>query len=337
MLKLGILDQVHIGEGFSAMQALQQAAQLAQAAEKLGYHRYWVSEHHGSPMLAFSTPEILVAHLAAATSNIRVGSGGVMLPHYSAYKMAENFRLLEALHPGRIDMGLGRAPGGMPLATRALQEDKYVDVRKYPHQISDLIGYLYESLPPDHEFAQLTAAPTIPTAPEVWLLGSSGESARIAAEKGTSYGFAQFFGSPGGEDAVRYYKEHFQPSIASSKPHSLAAILVVCADTEEEANLLASSTELFFLLLERGYNQQFFPSVETAQRYPYTDVDRMRIEMARPRRIVGNPIQVKEQILALHEQFGTDELLIVSPIHDFNARIKSFRLIAEAFNLSAAN
>src|SRR5690606_3468718 len=177
-----------------------------------------------------------------ATTSIRVGSGGVMLPHYSAYKVAENFRLLEALHPGRIDLGLGRAPGGMPLATRALNEGKTYHYDHYPEQVSDLIDYFHGPLDSDHRFAGLQASPPVSTMPEMWLLGSSDESAKIAARLGTSYGFAQFFGAPGGEEAVRHYKAHFRPSRLAPEPHALIAVLAVCAETEAEANELAMST-----------------------------------------------------------------------------------------------
>ncbi|MGE6228031.1 LLM class flavin-dependent oxidoreductase [Paenibacillus chitinolyticus] len=333
MLKLGILDQSQIAEGRTASDALKETTRLAQEADRLGFTRYWVSEHHASKSLAHSSPEVLLAHLAAATSRIRVGSGGIMLPHYSAYKVAENFRLLEALHPGRIDLGLGRAPGGMPLATRALQADKYVSIDRYPDQVADIAGYLHETMPPEHPFAALQASPSIPTAPEVWLLGSSGESARIAAKQGAAFGFAQFFGSPGGEEAMRHYKKHFQPSVLNDKPRTLAAVLAVCADTEEEANKLASSTDLYFLRLERGLELGFFPSVDTALNYPYTEYDLARIKERRERRIVGNPEQVKRRLHAVAEAYSADELLIVSPIHNFGARLHSYRLIADAFGM----
>ncbi|GIP32247.1 LLM class flavin-dependent oxidoreductase [Paenibacillus sp. J2TS4] len=334
MIKLGILDQCQISEGRTAADALNESKQLIQEAERLGYTRYWVSEHHASKALAFSSPEVLVAHLAAATSRIRVGSGGVMLPHYSSYKVAENFRLLEALHPGRIDLGLGRAPGGLPLATRALREGKYTGVDQYPQQVADLTGYLHDALPPEHPFAGLLASPAIPTAPELWLLGSSQDSARIAAQQGTAYAYAQFFGVPGGETAMKYYQENFQPSLLNDRPRALTAVLAVCAETEEEANRLASSTELFFLRLERGMELSSFPSVETAMNYPYTDFDRERIRHGRERRMVGTPAQVKEQMLQLSKQYNTDELVVVTPTHDFSARIRSYRLLAEAFGLN---
>jgi luciferase family oxidoreductase group 1 len=332
MIKLGVLDQVYVSEGRTATEGLQESTRLAQAAEALGYSRFWVSEHHAMRALAFSSPEVLIAHLAAATSRIRVGSGGIMLPHYSAYKVAENFRLLEALHPGRIDLGLGRAPGGMPLATRALQQDKYVDVSKYPQQVLDIVGYFHDSMPAGHPFEKLLACPAIPTAPEIWLLGSSGESARIAAMLGTSYAFAEFFGTPGGEEATQYYNEHFEPNpTLEAHPRSMIATLAICAETEEEANRLATSSDLLFLGIRTGIEMQFLPSVQTAMDYPYTEMDLLHIRQTRQRRVVGTPAQVKEQLLRMGSDFNVGEILINSPIHDEKARIRSYELIADAF------
>ncbi|WP_068618187.1 LLM class flavin-dependent oxidoreductase [Paenibacillus tuaregi] len=334
MITLGVLDQVYISEGHGATEGLQQSTRLAQATEELGYSRFWVSEHHSMPALAFSSPEVLIAHLAAATSRIRVGSGGIMLPHYSAYKVAENFRLLEALHPGRIDLGLGRAPGGMPLATRALQQDKYVDVNKYPQQVLDIIGYLHGSLPSGHQFEKLVTSPVIPTAPEIWLLGSSGESARLAAMLGTSYAFAEFFGTPGGEAATRYYNDHFEPNeVLPDHPRSMIATLAICAETEEEANRLAFSSDLLFLGIRTGREVPYLPSVKTAENYPYTEADLMHIQEIRKRRIIGTPDQVKDKLIQMSQDFSAGEILITSPIYDEEARIRSYRLIAEAFGM----
>ncbi|MZQ82016.1 MsnO8 family LLM class oxidoreductase [Paenibacillus sp. 5J-6] len=333
MFKLGILDQSQIGEGRTAASALAETTELAQEADKLGYSRYWVSEHHASQALAHSSPEVLIAHLAAKTNRIRLGSGGIMMPHYSAYKVAENFRLLEALHPGRIDVGLGRAPGGMPISTRALQEGKYTSVDQYPQQVADLTGYLYDSLPPSHRFAALHASPIIETAPEIWLLGSSYDSARIAADQGAAFGFAQFFGNADCEQALRIYREHFKPSILNEKAHSLAAIMVICADTEEEAKRLASSSDLFFLSLGRGALLPSFPSAETATNYPYTPGDLAMIQERQHKRVVGTPEQVKAQMIKLNEAYQADELMVVSPIHDVAARIHSYRLLAEVFDM----
>ncbi len=335
MIKLGVLDQVYVSEGRTATEGLQESTRLVQATEALGYSRFWVSEHHSMRALAFSSPEVLIAHLAAATSRIRVGSGGIMLPHYSAYKVAENFRLLEALHPGRIDLGLGRAPGGMPIATRALQQDKYVDVNKYPQQVLDIIGYLYDAMPVGHPFEKLLAAPAIPSAPEIWLLGSSGESARIAAKLGTSYAFAEFFGTPGGEEATQYYNEHFEPNpVLEGHSRSMIATLAICAETEEEAIRLAMSGNLLFLGIRTGIEMQFLPSVQTATDYPYTETDLYHIQQIRQRRIIGTPAQVKEKLLRMGSDYNVGEILINSPIHDEKARIRSYELIADVFGMN---
>lgn len=335
MLQLGVLDQVYISEGRTAYDALQEATRLAQWTEKLGYRRYWVSEHHAFPAIAFSSPEVLVSHLAAATSSIRVGSGGVMLPHYSAYKVAENFRLLEALHPGRIDLGLGRAPGGMPLATRALQENKYVHIDDYPRQVMDLIGYLYNALPKGHKFEKLLACPDIPTAPEIWLLGSSDESAKIAAMLGTNYAFAEFFGTPGGEAAISYYKQHFSPNshFKEDQPRAMIAVIAICAETEEEANQLALSSDLLFLGIRTGRDLPYLPSVATAQSYNYSEMERIMVAEIRSRRVIGTPEQVKEKLLNLATRYNVEEILINSPIHDEEKRRHSYELIAQAFDL----
>lgn len=297
MLKLGVLDQVYVSEGRTVADALKESTHLAKATESLGYSRFWVSEHHAFPAIAFSSPEVLIAHLAAATSTIRIGSGGIMLPHYSAYKVAENFRLLEALHPGRIDLGLGRAPGGVPLVTRALQEDKYINVNKYPQQVFDLIGYLHNAMPEGHPFEKLLAAPDISTAPEIWLLGSSGESARLAAELGIAYAFAEFFGTPGGEEAVAYYNEHFEPNDIrlEEHPRSMIATIAICAETEEEANRLAASSDLLFLGIRTGRELPSLPSEKTASQYPYTEMELLMLRQIRERRIIGTPSQVKDQ------------------------------------------
>ncbi len=334
MVELGVLDQVYVSEGRTVSDALKESTRLAQRTEELGYKRFWVSEHHAMRAIAFSSPEVLIPHLAAATSSIRVGSGGIMLPHYSAYKVAENFRLIEALHPGRVDLGLGRAPGGMPLATRALQQDKYVDVNQYPRQVMDIIGYFYNAMPEGHPFEHLLAVPDIPTAPEIWLLGSSGESARLAAQLGTAYAFAEFFGTPGGQEAMRYYLDHFEPNpVLQEPPRTMIASLVICAETEEEADLLAKSSDLLFLSIRTGKEIPHLPSVQTALDYPYSELDRMHIEQTRQRRVIGTPEQVKEQLLQLAEQYQAGEILINSPIHDEAARHRSYELIAETFDM----
>ncbi|GGE56953.1 hypothetical protein GCM10011391_39790 [Pullulanibacillus camelliae] len=334
MIRLSILDQSPIPNGKSAIEALKDTTRLAIEAERLGYTRFWVSEHHFSPSLAGSSPEVLISHLASKTQSIRVGSGGVMLPHYSAYKVAENFKVLEALNPNRIDLGLGRAPGGMPLATQALQEGYFTTGDPYPQQIDDLKTYLYNLTGDAFRFPGLLATPIIETVPKMWLLGSSGGSARIAAQQGTGYAFAHFINGNGGEDIMRWYQERFQPSVINDNPQSMVAIFAFVADSEEKAEDLARTLDISLLLLENGKATDRYPSTDEAKRYPLTDYDYHRIAENRKRMIVGTPEQVKTKILEMSHDYRTEEFMIVTITHNFEDKLHSYRLLAEAFNLN---
>lgn len=334
MLTLSILDQSPIATGGNASQALGQTVQVAQAAEKLGYHRLWVSEHHDAANLAGSTPEILIAHIAAKTNHIRLGSGGVMLPHYSAYKVAENFRMLEALYPGRIDVGLGRAPGGMPRSTMALQEGKLRNV-DYALQVEDLMAYLTDTLPDDHRFHGLRAAPFAQTVPEMWLLGSSDGSAMVAADKGTAFTFAHFINGEGGEDAVQLYRDRFQPSVIRKAPQTSVAIFVFCADTDAEANTMASSLDLALVMLANGQRSAGTPTIEMATSYPYSRYELALIRENRKRMIVGDPASIRQQLEELANAYGTDEIMIATTTADFEQRLHSYELVAKAMGLSS--
>ncbi|PRX72115.1 luciferase family oxidoreductase group 1 [Bacillus sp. V-88] len=327
-MKLSVLDQSPIAEGMSPQEALNNTVELAKHTEKLGFERFWVSEHHDSTSLAGSSPEVLIAHLAQNTSRIRVGSGGVMLPHYSSYKVAENFRLLEGLNPNRIDLGLGRAPGGMPMATMALHDGKPRDVNRYPEQIDDLLGYLTDSLPDAHPYQGLTAAPMIKTMPEVWMLGSSPSSAMLAAQKGLPYTFAQFINGEGGPQYTQAYRNNFVPSEYLKEPKNIVAVFAICAETDEEAERVASSIDLSILMIEQGMRSNGTPSPEKAAAYQYTPFEAMRVRENRKRMVVGNPKKVKEKLLALSEQYQTDEIMLVSITYDFKDKLKSFELIA---------
>ncbi|MFD5263308.1 MULTISPECIES: LLM class flavin-dependent oxidoreductase [Bacillus] len=333
MIKLSVLDQSPISDGSTAAKAFSHTVTLAQEVEKLGFTRFWVSEHHNSISLAGSSPEILISHIAAKTDRMRVGSGGVMLPHYSPYKVAENFRVLEALYPNRIDLGVGRAPGGMPIATRALQEGKMVSLDQYPEQIADVAMYLHDQVPENHHYANLKATPVIPTSPEMWMLGSSGESAMIAAKQGASFAFAQFINGYGGPEVMNAYQEQFQPSYLGDKPKSIVSIFVICGETNEEAEKIASSLDLSILLLEQGKRTTGTPSIETAQNYSYSAYDLFRIKENRQRMIVGDPSSVKEQIVNLSKAYNTDEFMIVTITHRFEDKLNSYRLLANAFHL----
>ncbi|WNS42577.1 LLM class flavin-dependent oxidoreductase [Paenibacillus sp. MMS20-IR301] len=335
-MKISILDQSPVSSGSSPAEALAQTALLAREAERLGYHRFWVAEHHAASGLAGSSPEVLMAHLAAVTSDIRIGSGAVLLPHYSAYKVAENFRVLEALYPGRIDLGVGRAAGGGAPAAKALQDTRVspAGADRYEEQLQELITYLHDA----EDAGTVNPAgpqvmPAVHSAPEIWLLGSSQSSAALSARLGTGYAFAHFISGSGGAEAVREYKNRFMPSCAGTAPRPLAAVFAVCAETAAEADRLAASMDLSVVLLEKGHVSSPTPSPDTAVNYTYTPFDRFTIRENRKRMIVGSPAEVREQLQALAEQYQCGELMLSSHIHCFEDKLKSFRLIAEACGL----
>ena len=333
MLALSVLDQSPIPSGSTAATAVRATIALAQAAERLGYWRYWLAEHHNTSALAGSTPEILIAQVAAHTSSLRVGSGGVMLSHYSPLKVAENFRMLHTLFPGRIDLGIGRAPGSDPLTAQALQHGPgALGIEHFPEQIADLIGYLHDGLEPEHPFARVRAMPAGPGAPELWLLGSSGQSAAYAAYFGMAFSFAHFINPIHGPRVMAGYRERFQPSARLPAPFGSVGISVICAETQTQAERLASSLRLWRLRLERG-DPGPVPTVEEAERYPYSEFERLRIAQNLNRSIVGDPGQVRAQMCALAEAYGVEELVVVTICHDPQARLRSYELLAEAFGL----
>lgn len=328
-IKLSILDQSPISEGSNAIDALKHTAELAKKAEEWGYTRFWVSEHHDATTLAGSSPEILMSHIASVTSTIRIGSGGVMLPHYSAYKVAENFKLLENLFPGRIDAGVGRAPGGMPRATYALNDGEYSDKNKFPQQIDDLMMYLNDTIPADHLYFGLKATPITEVAPPVWMLGSSTSSAELAAKKGLPYVFAKFINGEGGPEAASLYHEKFRSSGSLQKPYQAVAVFFVCAETDEEAERIVSSLDLSLMMSAQGMPSKGTPSPGNAMAYPYTDYEKPYILENRKRIIIGTPKKVRAQIEKLAEEFGADEVMLVMIAYDFKDKLKSYELIAK--------
>jgi luciferase family oxidoreductase group 1 len=333
MLRLGVLDQSPVRSGGNAADAVHETLDLAETCERLGYHRYWLAEHHSTPGLAGSSPEVLIGQVAARTSRIRVGSGGVMLQHYSPLKVAESFRVLETLFPGRVDLGIGRAPGSDQLTARALRDDAGPEY--FPQQVADLVGFLHGALPDGHPYAPVIAMPTGPTAPEVWLLGSSDQSAALAAHFGTGFSFAHFINEEGGAEVTRAYRRQFRPSVCMDAPRSSAAVFVVCADTEAEARRLAKSRELFIVRLYTGRPGRY-PSVEEADSYPYSERELAILRHAQRRTVAGAPEQVRERLEALAAQYEADELIIVSITHDPKARRRSYELIAKVFGLEEA-
>ncbi|WP_088005566.1 LLM class flavin-dependent oxidoreductase [Indiicoccus explosivorum] len=327
-IQLSILDQSPISQNSTPEEALKQTAELARHAEAWGYKRFWVSEHHDAPTLAGSSPEILISHLGAVTNKIRLGSGGVMLPHYAAYKVAENFKLLEALYPGRIDVGVGRAPGGMPRASYALNDGKPRDASKFPEQVDDLLMYLHDALPEEHPYYGMKATPVTESAPPVWMLGSSVNSALLAAEKGLPYMYAKFINAEGDTRAARAYRERFK-SHHGSRPRNSVAVFTICQETEEQAEYAASSQDLSLVLFAQGKPSDGTPHPEEARRYPYSKFEREAIEENRKRMIVGTPQQVADGLEELAAAHGAEEVMLVTITHDFQDKLESFRLIAE--------
>jgi luciferase family oxidoreductase group 1 len=325
---LSVLDQAPISEGSTGADALRNSVDLAKHADALGYHRYWVAEHHGTPALACASPEALIGPIGALTSRIRVGSGGVMLPHYSPLRVAESFSMLSALTPGRIDLAVGRAAGTDPTTAFALQRDRrQAAPDDFPAQLFELMAYLDDEMPADHPFARLSALPGRPEIPELWLLGSSPQSGIWAAELGLPYAFADFINSNGAEIAQQYRKD-FTPSKRLEKPHTMVAVWALCADTDEEARRLASSSRMMFTLFLRGHLIPI-PPVEKALKF----MDQQpRAEGTRSRRtIVGSPATVRAGIEQVAAEYEAQEVMVVTITHEHETRKRSYELIAEAF------
>ncbi len=333
MIRLSVLDQSPIRADCTPADALRESLALAEFCDRHGYHRYWVAEHHSTGGLAGSSPEIMVGQIAGRTHHLRVGSGGVMLSHYSSLKVAETFRMLESLYPGRIDCGIGRAPGSDGLTAQALAHGPgALGIEYFPNQIRDLQAWLHGDMPDDHPFRKVVAMPTGETVPELWLLGSSSQSAAYAAHFGCAFSFAHFINPNGGDYVMEAYRQHFQPSEWLANPVGSIGIFVICAPTEEEALELRWSRDLWLLRLHTGRTAPV-PSVEEAKAYPYSEREKAIILHNRDRTIAGDAEQVRERILELGAAYGVSEFVIVTICDQFEARIRSYELLAEAFSL----
>jgi len=331
-LRLSVLDQAPVSEGSTGANALKHSVDLARLAEQLGYARYWVAEHHGTPMLACASPEVLISAISSATSRIRVGSGGVMLPHYSPLKVAETFSMLSGLYGERIDLAIGRAPGSDPLTAFALQRDRRTAAPDdFPEQLAELLAYVHDRLPVTHRFARLAKLPGGTVRPDVWLLGSSPQSGIWAAELGLPYAFADFI-NPGGVDIARRYRQDFTPSQTHPEPRVIAAIWALCAETDEQAQRLAASSRMAFTLFLQGRLIPV-PPVETAIRFIEQHPAEVEALGHRRRWLVGSPATVRPGIEELAREYGAEEVMIVTITYDHAARRRSYELLAEAFGL----
>ncbi|MEU9075022.1 LLM class flavin-dependent oxidoreductase [Kitasatospora sp. NPDC048538] len=331
---LSILDLATVGVGYTPAEALAATTALARSAEQWGYHRFWVAEHHGMPGVASSTPAVLLAHLGAHTTTLRLGSGGVMLPNHAPLAVAEQFGLLEALHPGRIDLGLGRAPGTDPATARALRRGLSEGADDFPQQLAELTHFLDADFPDGHPYARLTAVPRGDGRPPVWLLGSSGFSARLAGRLGLPFAFAHHFSSVNTVPALDLYRESFRPSEVLAEPYALIGVSAVAADDRASARRLARSAALGMLRLRRG-NPGPIPTPEEAEAHPYSPAEADFIDGWLENVVLGAPGEVADGLEALRKRTGVDELMVTSHIHGHEARLRSYGLIAEAYGLTA--
>ena len=333
-LALSVLDQCPVPAGSTPSQALADSLALAEAAERWGYRRYWAAEHHNTESLASVSPEVLVAAVAARTTTMRVGSGGVLLPHYSPLKVAENFRLLEALYPGRIDLGVGRAAGTDPVSEAALQyRPGALGDEHFGQKVVDLLGFLDGTLAADHAFAGASAMPAREdgAGPEVWMLGSSSNGAAAAAYLGLPFAFAHFITAQFGPQIMRSYRKGFTPSTRLAAPQASVAVSVMCADTYAEADRLASSAALWRLRPE-GPKRGLLLSPEEAAQAKLSEVDAAKMRQKREGILAGDPARVRKDLTELADAFGVEEVVVVTVCHDPKARLRSYELLAEAFS-----
>jgi luciferase family oxidoreductase group 1 len=332
-LKLAVLDQSPVAAGRTPGQAIQNSIELARLVDRLGYTRFWMSEHHAMETLASTAPEILLARIGGETQRIRIGSGGIMLPHYSAFKVAEVFRTLHALYPGRIDLGIGRAPGGGPIEALALKRERGTKMQDdFEDQVAELLAYLDRTFPAGHPFGSLLVAPEMPGSPDVWMLGSSMWSANAAAAFGLPYAFAHFFFGMGTRQAIETYQRGFVVSSRRAHPEAMAAVGVICAETSEEAEFLASSVRLLQRRI-RMNDRRPVAAPEDALRELQTLGGATPEEGEWPRYFVGTPARVREQLEAMAAALGIGELVVNTIVWDHTKRLRSYELLAKEFAL----
>jgi luciferase family oxidoreductase group 1 len=332
MVPLSVLDLATVATGSTPARALAETTRLAAVAERLGSKRLWVAEHHGMPAVASSAPPVLIAHLASATSVIRIGSGGVMLPNHSPLVVAEQFGTLEALHPGRIDLGLGRAPGTDPRTALALRRGGDLGADHFPNDVVELMAYLAQSdRPPSHP----ASVPGRGYLPQVWLLGSSLFSAELAGILGLPYSFAYHFSPRLLDAALERYRSSFEPSAWLPEPRTMVAVSVLCAPDDEEAQWLAQSSALSILQLRTGRLGEF-PSPEESASYPFTAADRALVEEAMATHVIGDPEAVRKGLTELESRTGADEIMLSTRTHSYETRARSLELVAQVWDLDRA-
>jgi len=306
---------------------------LARRAEELGFHRYWLAEHHAIAALADPCPEVLLARLGAETRRMRIGTGGVLLPYYSAFKVAEVFRMLEALYPGRVDLGIGRAPGGDQRTAHAVGGGQFPSAEDFPQRVWELVGHLDGTMPDDHPHKHVRVQPGGDTAPQVWLLGSSDYSGLLAAQLGLRFAFAHFINAKGGDAVTRAYRERFQPSARERAPAAIVCVFAICAATDAEAERLAASIDLRRLHMALNMDTPV-PTLEEAERHSYTAEERRYVLSQRDRAVIGGPEKCRREITALAERYTADEVMLLTITGDYATRLRSYEMLAAAFALA---
>lgn len=329
-LQLSVLDQTPIRKGSGATEALAESIALARLTDELGYTRYWLSEHHNTITLAGAAPEVLLARLGAETKRIRLGSGGIMLPNHSSLKVAENFRLLEALYPGRIDLGIGRAPGGDRATSQRLNPSNTFDPQEYLAQINEVQDYFSETPSPNNLQGKIMAIPSISHSPAMWALTSSGESAYIAAHFGLGLSYAQFINPYGGAEAIRLYRERFLPSEALTEPAANAGIFVFTSESEEKVERARALFSYRLLSFEKGNFNQLY-DYDDIKDYVYTPAEEQRMLYHAGRYIIGAPDEVKTDLVRLSQQLDVSEIIVATFAESTEDRLESYRILASLF------
>jgi luciferase family oxidoreductase group 1 len=330
---ISILDQSPIIGSATPSEAIASTIALAKYADSLGYHRYWLAEHHGLLGLADASPEILLARLGAETKTIRIGTGGIMLPYYASFKIAEQFKMLEALYPGRIDLGLGRAPGGHPRTARVLFDGRPIDSEEgFINQLAELSAIFKNKVPEGHPLDGQIANPAVPTVPELWVLGSSGGGAAFASHLGMRFAFAHFINAYTGAQVARAYREHFR-SGHEAKPHLAVAVIALCADTEEEAKLIERAMLMRWVMTALGHNRPV-PTLEEAATYSFSPKEEAIAARERPRATIGTPEAVAKRIVEIRDEFAADEVVLVAIAPSYEIRARTMEKLAVEFRLT---
>ena len=332
--RLSVLDLSPVSSGSNGAQALHNTLELARLTDQLGYERYWLAEHHNLLSVASSAPEVMIGHVASETSRIRVGAGGIMLPNHAPLRVVETFRVLESLHPGRVDLGIGRAPGTDPVTATVLRRSRDAQgADDFPQQFSELLAFSGDGFPEGHPLRSVIAMPSDVGLPPIWLLGSSGYSARAAGEMGLGYAFASHFSPTDPAPAMHAYRESFEPSEDFERPSAILAVSVICAETNEHAEELASSMQLAWVRMRSG-TPRTLPSPKEAMDYSYDPAERRLADVYRSMQVIGDPRTVRARIEELTQHTVADEVMVTTNVYDHDERLRSYELLADVFKIA---